>query len=231
MGIGRAMERLKNEIASNIESCSYEFPVIFRACDSFAIDYANKYWDPQVRKRFLDLLLSNPSRVSRDILTKFMRIMPHRYLWYCFKARSATGTASLFFGFLNFALYCCMGIDSATLTAGNPSESDYFRVLSMLSDVLGDVHAEIDQGVRNNLVGKSDAAEAESVAAEVAKLTLAESSEGQNDSAKQQSGKAKAILKGAIGFGTFIVLCSLGFPHQLGPVVAPMINTAAEKAF
>ena len=238
MGIGRAMKRLKNELADSFNSGSYEFPTILRSCDSFAIDYANKHWDPSVRQLFVDRLLTGARGTSKEILTKFMRNLPHRYLWYCFKARSATGFSSIFFGFLNFVLYCCIGLDSPTLNAGKPSEQDYFQVLVTFNEVLSEIHEEINQAVKDSLVEKHDvaetvsvAAEAESVASEVAKLTLAESSEGQNDSTKAQSGTAKAILKGVIGFGAFIALCSLGVAPHLTPVVTPVINTAVEKAF
>lgn len=71
---------------------------------------------------------------------------------------------------------------------------------------------------------KLNVAEGESVQEEL-------NSENQSDSSTAQSGTAKTLLKGVIGFGTFIALCSLGFPPHLTPVVTPVINTAVEKAF
>ena len=238
MTIGTAIERFKNEVRNNYKSGSYDLPIIFQTCDSFAIDSANRKWDLMEKKAFLRSFLFRvrPLKTATGIVTKFMRDMPHRLLRYCFKANSTLGISSLFILFLNFSLYCCMGIDSATINAGNPSELDGYQALDMLRTALSEVHEAIKKDfVENYNAAKADSvvAEADTVVAEVDKLTLAESTEQQtqekqNDSPKAQTGKAKALFKGIIGFGAFIALCSAGLPPH---VVTPVINTAVEKAF
>lgn len=225
LGMDTAMEFFKNAVKKSYQLGTFELPMIFQSCDSFAIDYANRYWNQDERRLILEHLLGGVS--VAPALVKLMHILPHRLLRYCIDARNVVGCTSIFFFFLNFYLYSCMGMD-VTINAGkNPTEEDLTKVLRRIHWTLNKVH----QAVKKDWIEDEDL-----VATEVAKLTLADSSEQQtqerqNDSANVQSGRAKTFLKGSIGFCTLIALSSLGLPYGLTPVVTPIVNNAIEKAF
>lgn len=225
------LAEFKTEIEKSLDSGDFKLPQVCFACDSFAIDLANQNWSTE---EILNILKQLSQGVfSYQVLIMLMRKMPQRFLQHCAdmcsKLRPSQKYSHCISFFLNILLYCHVG------------GMDYYASLTSIQQAINMVALENNENQFEFPVPEvlDDPEEILATAKKLIKLNVAEgesvqeelNSENQSDSSTAQSGTAKTLLKGVIGFGTFIALCSLGFPPHLTPVVTPVINTAVEKAF